>query len=123
MSSRTLYLVVERGSARERAHFSVFLPYKGEGTTGTIIQVIGAPMVGYAMEFKRSHDLSQSIGIQKTFSLGQIGIEHVHIWTGGPSIDDVPRGNLEQAAAQLPPPRKNENFLAPVNDVSMRKGP
>lgn len=33
------------------------------------------------------------------------------------SRDDISLGRLDAVALQIPPPRKSENFLAPVNGV------
>jgi len=116
MSTRVLYLISFRQSARQRAHFTIWVPY-ANGKDGTLIHVIGAPMAWYQLEFKRKYDPSATARKHESFQIGQISSHLVHDWTGERSNDSTPRGNLETVASQIPPPRKNENFMAPVNEV------
>ena len=116
MSTRVLYLISFRQSARQRAHFAIWVPY-ANGKDGTLIHVVGAPMAGFQLEFKRGYDPSATAQRLESFQIGQINSHHVHDWTGERSNDSTPRGNLETVASQIPPPRKSENFMAPVNEV------
>ncbi|KAF2176979.1 hypothetical protein K469DRAFT_733103 [Zopfia rhizophila CBS 207.26] len=120
MSARTLYLLSYRSQDRERAHFAIFVPY-ATGKDGTLIHVVGAPMAGYALQFKRQYNPEMSQTRYQIFPIGQINSQFIHDWAGERGSDGTPRGNLEQVAAQIPPPRVSENFLAPVNNTTNRR--
>lgn len=118
MAPRTLYLISYRRMARDRAHFAIWVPYVEGGKSGTLIHVVGAPMAGYQLEFKRCYNPDRTTRSKEVTIIGQIDSQYVHDWSGGSITDSTPRGNLEMVAAQIQPPRISENFMAPVNDVS-----
>ena len=121
MDTRTLRLVSFRQSARMRAHFAIFVPSARDERTGTLIHVVGAPMAGYRLEFKRNYCPEASNQPHTVTNIGQVYASHIVDSTSGlQSIDDRPNGNIELVAAQVPPPRISENFLQPVNDVSSK---
>ncbi|PVI07834.1 hypothetical protein DM02DRAFT_714171 [Periconia macrospinosa] len=120
MSTRVVYLLSFRQSARQRAHFGIWVPY-ANGKDGTFINVVGAPMAGFQLEFKRGYDPSATAQKHESFQIGQIHSHHVHDWAGEKSIDSTPRSNLETVASEIPPPRKSENFMAPVNETTNRR--
>ncbi|PWY73076.1 hypothetical protein BO94DRAFT_538956 [Aspergillus sclerotioniger CBS 115572] len=123
MPLRTLYLVSSRNSPGQRAHFSFFVPSAAFPNIGTSIHVVGAPMMGYELEFKRNHNSSSNEEPYEMVSIGQVDCHHIADSSGDRNmlVDHTPRDNLEVAASQVPPPRISENFMAPVNDTINRR--
>ncbi|PMD33309.1 hypothetical protein L207DRAFT_571503 [Hyaloscypha variabilis F] len=122
MDVRTLRLVSFRQSARMRAHFAIFVPSARDERIGTLIHVVGAPMAGYRLEFKRNYCPDASNQPHTVISIGQVYANHVVDSANDlQSIDDRPNGDIEVAATQVPPPRISENFLQPVNDTTNRR--
>ncbi|BCS22029.1 uncharacterized protein APUU_30254A [Aspergillus puulaauensis] len=122
MTSRTVSLVSYRSTQSQRAHFGVFVPSADEAV-GTLIQVVGAPMVGYVLEFKRNYcpDLTQRAN--SLFALGQVDSANI-VDSGAPSkefVDTIPNGNIEIPASEVQPPPISENFMAPVNDTTNKR--
>lgn len=132
--SRNIYLIKSRNSSRMRAHFGILIPNTDTCTQdlhlhttdpetppflGTVIHVIGAPMAGFHLEFKRNFDANRDQELKEVILVGSINGIHV---ADPPftnfSREDKPICTVEAVATQIPPPRKSENFLAPVNDVS-----
>lgn len=104
-------------------HFAIFIPSPTSPNAGrgTLINVVGAPMAGYKLEFERNHVPASRQHYQhyELFPIGEVNVQHivdsedeVH------SVDDSPRGEIEIVATQVKQPGISENFLAPVNDVS-----
>ncbi|PYH63598.1 uncharacterized protein BO88DRAFT_447520 [Aspergillus vadensis CBS 113365] len=124
MPPRAIYLVTSRNSPSQRAHFSIFVPSVACSTIGTSIHVVGAPMMGYQLEFKRNHALSSNEEPYETVLLGYVDSQHI---TDSPTesssmfVDHTPRNDLEIAASQTPAPRVSENFMAPVNDTTNKR--
>ncbi|KAL6400319.1 hypothetical protein AUP68_16017 [Ilyonectria robusta] len=89
---------------------------------GTVIHVIGAPMAGFHLEFKRNFDANRDQELKEVILVGSINGIHV---ADPPftnfSREDKPICTVEAVATQIPPPRKSENFLAPVNDATNRR--
>lgn len=126
MPPRAIYLVTSRNSPSQRAHFSIFVPSVACSTIGTSIHVVGAPMMGYQLEFKRNHALSSNEEPYETVLLGHVDSQHIADSLKESSsmyVDHTPRSDLEIAASQIPAPRVSENFMAPVNDVSKSRVP
>lgn len=121
MTSRTIYLISSRNAEIQRAHFAIFVPAAAEPEQGTLIQVVGAPMTGYILEFKRNY--SPVNDTQEHYSMIQLGDVDtgniVDSTTDNKSTDFEPKGEIEVAASRVVPPGISENFLAPVNDVSL----
>jgi hypothetical protein len=121
MSTRTVYLASSRQSSRQRAHFALFVPSANDASIGTLIHVVGAPMAGYSLQFKRNSCPDAEAPPRTLTPIGQIHATHIiDSAHSAQSVDDRPRGNVELVAAQVPPPRISQNFLAPVNDVSIK---
>ncbi|ORY04130.1 hypothetical protein BCR34DRAFT_572953 [Clohesyomyces aquaticus] len=125
MSILPLFLLLDRPTSTQRAHFSLFHPYTSSNSSpsslGTVIHVVGAPMLGFALEFKRSYSPAEN-GLQNNMTfIGKINTENLHIWTGEQGIDDVPRGKVEDLAAGIRPPGVSANFFAPLNDTTNRR--
>jgi hypothetical protein len=95
-------------------------PYEEGGSEGTVIHVIGAPMAGFSLEFKRKYNPTETSRAPSLVPIGSVLSQNVHAFQGVRGTDTTPRGNLELVAAQVQPPRASANFLAPVNDVSVR---
>ncbi|MCJ1255127.1 hypothetical protein MMC24_002943 [Lignoscripta atroalba] len=124
MAIRTVYLVSARNTPWQRAHFSIFVPSAGTANPalGTIIHVVGAPMAGYSLEFKRNYAPELSNEPHTMVPIGSVDesniVDHASADT---TIYSTPRGNLEIAASRIPPPRISQNFMAPVNDTTNRR--
>lgn len=119
MATRTVYLILQRNAASQRAHFAIWVPCATEPEKGTLINVVGAPMVGYELQFERNHCPAVTTQSHEIFPIGQVHSDHIaDSLNDNQRVDYDPKGDLEIAAAQVPPPRISENFMAPVNDVS-----
>ena len=88
-------------------------------TKGTLIHVVGAPMAGFSLEFKRAYDPATTKRIVQLVPIGRVAGEHIHEYDGGPLTETTARGPLERVATQVQPPRPSANFLEPVNDVCL----
>lgn len=119
MSTRSIFLVSSRNAASQRAHFGIFVPLAEDPHQGTLINMVGAPMMGYNLVFQR-HYRPATTGHDELVLIANVAAAHVVDTPASemPSEDCAPRGTLEILAAQMPPPRISENFMAPVNDVS-----
>ena len=118
MVSRTVCLVSSRLAPSQRAHFAIFIPSTADPQKGTLINVVGAPMIGYSLEFKRNYALAADQQHQIITAIGEIDSQNLVDSTNEQeSIDSAPRENVEFVAARVAPPRISQNFMAPVNDV------
>ena len=118
MASRVLYLITSRQSYAQRAHFAIFAPSADDTDRGTLIEVVGAPMVGYSLEIKHGYNVTDNAQPYTLVPLGEMSEMHISASTDNPHDNMLGRkGGLEVAAAQIPPPIGSENFMAPVNDV------
>ncbi|KOS46005.1 hypothetical protein ACN38_g3078 [Penicillium nordicum] len=78
-------------------------------------------MAGYVLEFKRNYDPSLEPHDQM-FPIGQVhSSDIVDSPDAAPSIGSTPRGKIELAATQIPTPGINQNFMAPVNDITNKR--
>lgn len=128
MTTRTIYLVSTRNASFQRAHFAIFVPSLADPTRGSLINVVGAPMTGYQLEFERNYHYhcnnDQDDYHSEICPIGQVDSSNVvdSTTTTTPNQkqtkDSKPQGNLEIAASHVPAPGISENFMAPVNDVS-----
>ncbi|BCR88852.1 uncharacterized protein ACHE_50050A [Aspergillus chevalieri] len=126
MPTRTIFLLSSRNAPFQRMHFAIFIPSPTSPNAGrgTLINVVGAPMAGYKLEFERNHVPASRQHYQhyELFPIGEVNVQHivdsedeVH------SVDDSPRGEIEIVATQVKQPGISENFLAPVNDTTNRR--
>ncbi|RDW81305.1 uncharacterized protein DSM5745_04862 [Aspergillus mulundensis] len=134
--TRTIYLMTSRSSSRQRAHFAIFVPSTASSTStsiqmgtdtstdvgnrsGTLINVIGAPMLGFMHEFRRQYipalhstepfkmyplsevDEAHIVGRQPETQAGEDQGEGVY------QTDTTPTNALETAACQIPAPGVN----------------
>ena len=121
MATRPLSLISFRPHKNQRAHFSIFVPSAGDPSKGTLIHVVGAPMVGFSLEFKRNYSPADTVQPHTIIPIGDVYENNIlDSTTTERSIDTAPRGNIEIAASQVPPPRISQNFLAPVDGVSWK---
>ena len=119
MATRTVFLVSFRRSLSQRAHFAIFIPSAVNPQQGILIHVVGAPMAGYSLQFKRNYAPAKTRQLYTMTPIGQISAQHVIDSTDTQgSQDSTPRCNMEVVAARVAPPRISQNFMAPVNDVS-----
>lgn len=121
MEPRTIYLISSRPSPHQRAHFALWVPSAANPQVGSSIHVVGAPMAGFALEFKRGYNPALTGTDHEIWPIGQVDSSHiVEVPDPGRIItENTPRGNLEIAATQVRPPGISVNFMAPVNDVSL----
>lgn len=119
MAPRTIYLVSFRPSKTQRAHFGIWVPSVAKLEIGTLIHVVGAPMAGFSLQFKRSYNLELTKQEYELWPIGEVDSTHfVERSNETFTTDTNPRGDLEIAATQVRPPGISQNFMAPVNDVS-----
>lgn len=90
------------------SHWAVFVPSSPGSATGTLINAIGDPSVGFEHEFKRDYGKEDTRRVAKTLLLGKVGSEHVEGRREvGQSVDNVPNNTLEDLALTIPPPSKS----------------
>ncbi|KAJ5232652.1 hypothetical protein N7468_005608 [Penicillium chermesinum] len=122
MPSRTISLISSRKSASQRSQFAIFVPNASNADEGTLIQAAGAPMTGYALEFKRNYCPEDGEEEFTVFPIGETDSAHiVDSPPGVKSTDRSPQGDLETAAAEISTPGVCENFLAPVTDFNNKQ--
>ncbi|EEQ35033.1 hypothetical protein McanMca71_001771 [Microsporum canis] len=109
MAPRNIALIAFRNAATQRAHFAIFIPSATDQDTGTLIHVVGAPMAGYQLAFKRNYSIVSTNQQYTRHEIGQM------------TLDSTPKGAVEIAASQIRPPGINENFPAPVNDTTNKR--
>jgi hypothetical protein len=114
---RTVHLLIYPGQPNQRAHFDIWIADVEGGDVGTVTHVVGSPMAGFMLQFKRKYDPSTTGRKTILVSLGEIDTQHLDISENYRGIDTTPKGDLERVASQIQPPRPSQNFLAPVNDV------
>ncbi|EER26441.1 hypothetical protein D8B26_003180 [Coccidioides posadasii str. Silveira] len=118
MASCTVYLATCRNAPSQRKHFGIFVPFADDPQICTIIHVVGAPMVGYELQFKRNYNLSSSQLSYQLVPIGQVSAANiVESPSGLMTIDSNAKGIMETVATQVPPPPISQNFLAPVDGV------
>lgn len=129
MASVPIYLAISRCASTQRAHFAVFIPNEADAEkdpndeqvecTGTLIHIVGTSMNGFSHELQ--HNLNHGLS-QTSRTMVKLGTFEVADVNGPPSEDfnpdNIARRTLESVALQLPPPRKSEDFRAPLDDVS-----
>ncbi|KAJ5968257.1 hypothetical protein N7501_004505 [Penicillium viridicatum] len=112
MATRTVYLISARNTSFQRAHFSIFVPSATNPDRETKI---------HAAMFWSSNEITIPVSTlttrpfqsaKSTRPTSLIPQMRLHPTT------PPPRGNIELAATQIPTPRTNQDFMAPVNDVS-----
>lgn len=105
-------------SSTQRAHFSIFIPSSPDytvdkATLGVKLHVVGTPMMGFELEVRKDYNPAQEQSLSFQVGLGDVSIGE------GKTVEDVV-AEFVKVAERIPPPRKSENFLAPVNNVSCK---
>ncbi|KAF3481784.1 uncharacterized protein GIQ15_04543 [Arthroderma uncinatum] len=126
MTSRPVHLLTSRASSAQRKHFGIFIPYTKHQQNGTVIHVVGAPMVGYKLEFKRNFSPSTAQPPHTNTLIGHVAVDLVadegsDVDSAGLKLDYTPKGELEKIASQVPPPPISKNFMAPVDGIVNRR--
>lgn len=138
MTHYAVYLAVSNRTARQRAHFVVFVPNESMNSRdpgidtssvpikGTVIHVVGEPLMnGFKLEFKRNYDYATSVDsvlLQKLVLLGYVdGTNVTNLTTESYSLDSIPRSTLEQVATYISPPAAGQNIRTPIDGVSSRE--
>ncbi|QKX58274.1 uncharacterized protein TRUGW13939_05396 [Talaromyces rugulosus] len=122
MALRSVSLITYRRQSNQRAHFAIFVLSDPNENLGTRIHVIGAPMAGYRLEFKRKYSVDLTQQPHTAYLIGQIDSQYLAD-DGNIKAGDyyTPKGAIELVASQIPPPRRSQNFLAPVNDTTNKR--
>ncbi|KAF2716984.1 hypothetical protein K431DRAFT_288930 [Polychaeton citri CBS 116435] len=103
MSSKALYLLSCRQAASQRAHFALVIVNDAYPGSGTRVEVVGAPMVGFQLEVDRNYDPSHDESTHTSYLLGAMAAQDVD--------------KVLQLASTVPPPRISQDFMAPVDGV------
>lgn len=105
--TRDIFLVIY-SSRLFPSHWGILVPSSEGSNTGTLINVIGDPSVGFEHEFKRDCGGEDARRVSKTLFLGKVASEHVKDRKDvGQNTDDVPNNTLEDVALSIPPPSKS----------------
>ncbi|KAF1824869.1 uncharacterized protein K489DRAFT_143682 [Dissoconium aciculare CBS 342.82] len=140
--NRPIYIAKLKGQPNRRGHMMIYIPNltslshdpspssseNREGrppSPGTVLQVIGAPMLGFNHEIIRNHNINdESNGVLSTLAL--VGLVE------GRHVRDPPSAGLEKTdrtydadslegwALRTAAPRKTENFLDPAQASKIR---
>ncbi|KAK2791103.1 hypothetical protein FQN52_005059 [Onygenales sp. PD_12] len=122
MAPRDISLIAYRSTPTQRAHFAVFIPSASDPGVGTIIHVVGAPMAGYQLEFKRNYSPGSTQRAHTRYQIGQIDSQYIaDAKDNTSSRDSTPKGAVELAASRVPPPAISQDFMAPVNNTTNRR--
>ena len=78
MSTRTIYLIIYPGQPGQRAHFGIWVPYEEGRSEGTVIYVIGAPIAGFSLEFKRKYNPTETSRAPSLVPIGSVLSQNVH---------------------------------------------
>lgn len=112
-------LLIYGAQTGRRSHVGLWSPYHNGNGRGTVIHVVGAPMVGFFLEFKRCYDPETTSRKVQLVALGTVAAQLVHDADDGPlRIDTTPMSELEALAATVKPPGVSRNLLAPSRNVS-----
>ncbi|KAE8149057.1 hypothetical protein BDV25DRAFT_7527 [Aspergillus avenaceus] len=122
---RQIHLTTTRTASTQRSHFGIYIssppPADPEPeptqnrNPGTLINVLGTPMHGYALVFTRNYTPDQNT---TTVPLGTIPSSYILDPIPGEKGDDnTPRDELQRIAASVKPPGPSKDFLGPVNGV------
>jgi hypothetical protein len=123
-SSNSIYLLAFE-YAHLRKHFGLFIPtsgadatHEGISNTGTLINVVGAPLSGYHLEIQRDFDRSATSQVKKLHHLGTLPTTVLAPLIETPHDRLVPRPEniLEDLAFTIPLPQKHPAD-EPVNNV------
>ena len=109
MESRTrgIFLVIF-SSRLFPSHWAIFVPSSEGSDTGTLINVVGDPSVGFEHEFKRDYGEEDERRVSKTLLLGSVACKHIKGREEvGQKTDDIPNNKLEDIALSIPPPSKS----------------
>ncbi|KAF5852151.1 hypothetical protein GGP41_000884 [Bipolaris sorokiniana] len=116
MYTRTVFLIVYAAARVQRAHFSIWVPDAEGAQQGSRIHVVGNPMIGYFLEFKRDYEPLETKRVLQLIEIGPVLVQHLSEISS--EAQDMPRNNLEMAATQIQPPRANPNFLTTTSSDS-----
>jgi hypothetical protein len=93
-------------------------------STGTVLQVVGAPMLGFAHEFLRNYTINSepSSGGPTVTLIGKVDAASIRDPPLTTNLEEANPSNnaniLENIAFLIAPPKKTENFLDPAQAVS-----
>lgn len=106
-STRDIFLVIY-SSRFFPSHWGVLVPSSEGSETGTLINVVGDPSVGFEHEFKRDYGKEDNGRVSKILCLGRVAFEHVKGREEvGQNTDSIPDCTLEDIALSIPPPSKS----------------
>ncbi|KAK3900204.1 hypothetical protein C8A05DRAFT_36168 [Staphylotrichum tortipilum] len=118
---RPFYLCIDGRTPKARGHFALFLPNSPSksppGSVGTVIHVVGNPLLGFFHEFKRNFNTADAKWPGKAVLLGYL-LQDVHqdpesegVWIG-----NLAEGVLEREALEVEVPPRGD-VRAPVDGV------
>ena len=131
MASRPVYLLIDGRTSKARGHFATFIPNasdinqtpsQNQPCTGTVIHVVGNPMIGFHHEFKRNYNTASSTSFRSLAPAILLGSVQQSLHADPPSsttnfsTDTSALGALDVAALQVPCPAKSD-VRAPVDGV------
>jgi hypothetical protein len=127
MSLRPIYLLVDGRTSKSGGHFAIFIPNAPENAnqppssssttnpsccTGTVIHVVGNPLIGFHHEFKRNYNTSDGDAFRSLATpilLGHVDPSlHADPTIPGFTTDTTPLGSLDAAALQVPCPGRSD---------------
>ncbi|KAF2690335.1 hypothetical protein K458DRAFT_413135 [Lentithecium fluviatile CBS 122367] len=108
--ARVIYLAVFTNRTKP-ANWSIWIPTRGQGSKGKMINVTGNPATGFYLQFKRNYDFDFTKTKHQIIELGQIHDQYVtDLDPALPStVDTTARDRLESVATTVPPPPKSAN--------------
>ena len=111
MQPGEIHLIQYRQVSWQRAHFAIYVHQSSSSTadsgTGTLINVIGNPINGFVHEIKPDYHLTSEPLKYDRIYLTTIDLSHVDA--------------MIKVAQAVEPPKKSENFMAPVDAVKNRR--
>lgn len=111
MQSGEVHLIQYRQVSWQRAHFAIYIHQSSSSTVeadaGTLINVIGNPINGFVHEIRPDYNLARE--------------ELKHEVTYLTTIDVSNLDTMIKIAQAIEPPRRSENFMAPVDGVKNRR--
>lgn len=95
-----------------RGHFAIFVPSASNPGVGTLIHVVGAPMAGHQLQFKRNDSIASNQQPHTKHVIGQIDSQYIANTTNDtPRNDSNPKGGpIELVASQVSPTKHQPEF-------------
>ncbi|KAM0347343.1 hypothetical protein ACHAPU_004863 [Fusarium lateritium] len=134
MPYRSVYLAKSFTGKTQRSHFAIFIPeepydrqtvskdFHKHPTSGTIIQVVGEPvMTGYSLEIKKNYECSTSEDLKFLVRIGHVHSKNVYKPGDTDTMEYIARDLLEQYASRIPPPPRGQNIRDPIDGIKTKR--